>query len=100
MLAPKLACRGLLVLAVNVALSAPVNAGLPKDAAAKAPLIGQPTGLVVEPVNITLAGPRSLQQVVISGKYADGSFRDLTHFAELSVEAPGIVNFGADAMLT
>lgn len=98
MLARKLAFRGLLVLAVGLALSGRVAAALPKDAAAKAPFIGQPTGLVVEPATITLAGPRSLQQLVISGKYADGSFRDLTHFAELAVETPGIVNVGADAV--
>ncbi len=63
------------------------SAAVPTDAAKIAPLVGQPTALVVQPKAITLVGPRALQQVVVTGKYADGTLRDLTPFCELAVEA-------------
>ena len=64
----------------------PAGAAVPEDAAERAKTVGQPTALVVQPETITLPGPRAKQQIVVTGKYADGSVRDLTAFAELSVE--------------
>jgi hypothetical protein len=76
----------LLVAVVCAAASPPVRAALPDTPAERAKAVGQPTALLVQPEAITLAGPRAKQQVVVSGKYADGSVRDLTAFAVLSVE--------------
>ena len=64
----------------------PARAGIPDDPAARAKVIGQPTAILVQPETIALNGPRAKQQVVITGKYADGFVRDLTPFAELSIE--------------
>ncbi|HLW67939.1 MAG TPA: DUF1553 domain-containing protein [Gemmataceae bacterium] len=48
--------------------------------------IGKPTALVVQPAAVTLAGPKAMQQLIISGKYADGTIRDLTPFATIRAE--------------
>src|SRR5437016_5655892 len=64
----------------------PARAGIPDDAADKAKVIGQPTALLVQPETIALTGPRAKQQIVVSGKYADGSLRDLTPFVDLNIE--------------
>ena len=53
--------------------------------------VGSPTALAVHPESVTLAGPRSAQQVVVTGRYADGTERDLTPFAEWQAEAPDVV---------
>src|SRR5207302_1350630 len=53
---------------------------------AKAEVIGQPLSLQVQPETITLTGPRDRQQIVVTGRYADGSVRDLTPFCELAFE--------------
>jgi hypothetical protein len=73
-----------LALLTSVASAAP---RLPTDAAERAILVGQPVALTVEPASITLTGPRATQQLVVSGKYADGTVRDLTPFCELTFEA-------------
>jgi hypothetical protein len=65
-------------------------AAVPTDPAKVAPLVGQPTALSVQPETITLAGPRALQQVVVTGKYADGTLRDLTPFCEMTPLAPEV----------
>src|SRR5262245_16691068 len=57
---------------------APAQAAPPTAPADKAKVVGQPTMFLVQPQNVTLAGPRSVQQLVITGKYADGTIRDLT----------------------
>ncbi len=87
-----------LVLALLTA--APATAALPTSAAAKARAIGQPVALVVQPETITFDGPRSTVQVVITGKYADGTVRDLTHFCDLAVETPGVVALDEERFLT
>ncbi|HKI38240.1 MAG TPA: DUF1549 domain-containing protein [Gemmataceae bacterium] len=75
----------------TLALAATVaTAAVPTQADKIAPLVGQPTALAVQPETITLAGPRALQQVVVTGKYADGSVRDLTPFCELTAEAADV----------
>jgi hypothetical protein len=65
-------------------------AAVPTDPAKVAPLVGQPTALAVQPETITLTGPRAMQQVVVTGKYADGSLRDLTPFCEMTAEAADV----------
>ena len=58
----------------------PASAGVPTEAAARARLVGQPVALIVQPETITLSGPRAMQQVVVSGRYADGSLQ-ATHLS-------------------
>jgi hypothetical protein len=71
-------------------LAAVATAAVPTDPAKRAALVGQPTALVVQPETISLVGPRALQQIVVTCKYADGGIRDLTSFCELSVEASDV----------
>ncbi len=66
--------------------AAPLAAAPPDKPAARAKLIGQPTALHVQPESITLSGPRAVQQVVVTGQYADGSVRDLTTVCAFTVE--------------
>ena len=58
----------------------------PTDAVKRAELIGQPTVLEIQPAKIALTGPRSTQQLVITGKYADGTIRDLTQLVTIKPE--------------
>ncbi len=89
MMAPSL-LRSTASLAVTLTLAAVATAALPTDPAKRAALVGQPTALVVQPETITLVGPRALQQIVVTGKYADGGIRDLTPFCELSFETSDV----------
>jgi hypothetical protein len=63
-----------------------VRAAVPTEPAKKAEVIGQPTAIAVQPAIVNLTGPRALQQLVITGQYADGTVRDLTAFADIKVE--------------
>jgi hypothetical protein len=74
-------------------LSAPA-ANVP-DASARAALIGQPAALLVEPATVTLTGPRARQQLVVTGKYADGSLRDLTSVCDFACDAKDLVAIDA-----
>jgi hypothetical protein len=85
LLHPTIPALATLALAVTAA-----PASVPNEPAKIAPLVGQPTALTVQPEAITLAGPRALQQVVVTGKYADGTVRDLTPFCELAPEAADV----------
>ncbi|MCI0461964.1 MAG: hypothetical protein L0Z62_33860, partial [Gemmataceae bacterium] len=51
----------------------PARAAVPTNAAARARVIGQPVALSVQPETVTLRGPRSMVQVIVTGKYADSS---------------------------
>lgn len=64
----------------------PARGALPTDPAARAKVVGQPASILVQPATIQLNGPRAQQQLVISGKYADGTVRDLTSFADITLE--------------
>jgi hypothetical protein len=46
--------------------------------------IGQPTKIEVFPSVVKLGGPRSKAQVVVTGRYADGSVRDLTQATQFA----------------
>src|SRR5436305_1538194 len=67
--------------------------------AAPADEVGKPAALVVQPETVVLAGPRSMQQMVVTGRYADGTERDLTPFAEWQAEAAGVVALGPHSLL-
>ncbi len=77
----------------------PARAAVPTNAAARARVIGQPVALSVQPETVTLRGPRSMVQVIVTGKYADSSERDLTHFCDLSVEQGGVINLDDDRFI-
>src|SRR5262249_24422447 len=81
---------GLLLLA-----SSPALASAPADAATRAAVLGTPADLQVQPASITLSGPRARQQVVVTGRYADGSVRDLTAFCELSCDSADLAGIEA-----
>src|SRR5262249_50278358 len=89
-------CFGLIA---GLLASLPARAGLPTEPAEKAQVIGQPAALLAQPETIVLNGPRSTQQVVISGRYANGTVRDLTPFCELAADTPGVVEIEAGGFL-
>lgn len=60
------------------------------EAADKAAVIGQPAALQVQPESITLRGQHANQQLVVTGRYANGLVRDLTGVCELRSEAAAI----------
>ncbi len=91
--------RALLGLALALLTAAPAHASLPVKAEERARIIGQPVALLVQPETLVLAGPRSTLQPVITGRYGDGSLRDLTHFADVSLEQPGVASLGEDRFL-
>ncbi len=47
--------------------------------------------LAIEPETTVLRGSRSASQVVVTGHYADGSTRDLTHVAKWASEHPDVL---------
>jgi hypothetical protein len=61
--------------------------------------IGQPISLLVQPAAITLAGSRSMQQVLVTGRFGDGTERDLTRFCEWTSQPAGIIKVQAGGMV-
>jgi hypothetical protein len=72
--------------AVLVAAAVPAVGAPPTAPEEKAKIIGQPAAVEVQPASITLTGPRSMQQLVVTGRYADGSVRDLTPFVGIQAQ--------------
>jgi hypothetical protein len=87
---------GLLVL---FAVALPLRAGVPTGPEDRAPIIGQPTGLQVYPTAITLNGPHAMQQIIVTGRYANGAERDLTALCDVSVEAADLVDLATGGFL-
>jgi hypothetical protein len=79
-----------LSLTLLLLLGAPAAASLPDEADARAKVVGKPQSLLVQPDKVTLNGPRSRQQLVITGKYADGTVRDLTVLCDLASETAAV----------
>src|SRR5207249_353637 len=82
-------------LALVLAFPAPAPAAAPAQAAA----VGQPVTLVVAPETIRLSGPRAVQQLVVTGRYRDGSERDLTPSCAVTAESAGVVSIGRGGFL-
>jgi len=61
--------------------------------------IGHPVALVVQPVEIRLAGPRASRQILVTGRYSDGSERDLTGVCDIRAEKPDVVNISRGGWL-
>jgi hypothetical protein len=87
------------VIALVLAAALPASAAVPSDPADRAPIIGQPAAVVVQPAAITLSGPQAMQQIVVTGRYASGPERDLTHLADLSIETADLVDLGPGGFL-
>jgi hypothetical protein len=81
--------RSLLVLAIA---AAPLHAAPPVDPADRAAAAGKPASIEVYPTAVTLTGVRDARQLVVTGKYADGSARDLTHLTAARVEPAGVID--------
>src|SRR6516225_7067749 len=96
---PFLELRGIWSLMIGLAGALPVTAAIPVDPAEKSQVIGQPISLQVQPENIVLAGPRSVQQMVVTGRFPDGTVRDLTPFCDWATETPGVVTVQPDGFL-
>src|SRR4051794_37566634 len=67
-------------------LAAPASAAPPTDPADRAAVVGRPAAVEVSPQEVALTGGRDARQLVITGKYADGTVRDLTHVVAARVE--------------
>ena len=74
-----------------VLLSSISPAANPNQSKDRVKMIGQPTAIEVLPKQMTLAGPRGMQQLLVTGKYADGTVRDLTPFAEFKPSNPALL---------
>jgi hypothetical protein len=92
--------RPILVGALILAFLETGHASVPTDPVIKAKVIGRPTTLVVQPQVISLSGPRAIQQIIVTGIYADGNLRDLTPFSEMSIETPGVAMVQPDGLAT
>jgi hypothetical protein len=73
-------------------------AAIPTSSAERTKLIGDPVSLEVIPPVVVLDGPHSALQLVVRGRYADGTIRDLTSFATFHLENSAIVDI-SDAYL-
>src|SRR5262249_5901345 len=80
-----------LALAILALLSSASPAAVPTDAKERGEIIGQPTALTVQPAKIPLTGSRDRQQLVVTGKYADGTVRDLTGVVAITCTTPDLV---------
>src|SRR5436309_2527590 len=96
----RLCWRLLLTLALLPALTVPATAAVPANPETRARVVGQPVALVVQPEAIALSGPRSTLQILVTGRYADGSVRDLTHFCDLTLEQAGVALLDEERFLT
>lgn len=54
-------------------------------------VVGEPAEIVFEMAEVRLDGPRAYQQLLVTGKYADGSLRDLTRSVEYASANPALV---------
>lgn len=73
-------------------------AAVPTDAQARQAAIGKPVALDVQPQSISLSGPRASQQILVTGRYADGSLRDLTGFCQWKPVDPAMVDVDKDGL--
>jgi hypothetical protein len=95
----RLATAACLCLALLLSTSGPAAAAVPSDPAARAQVVGQPAALLVQPPTVTLSGRRAMQQLVVTGRYADNSVRDLTPFCEFASDAPCVAAVSADGFV-
>ena len=63
-------------------------------------IIGTPVALEVVPQSINLAGPRDSQQMIVTGRYADGTQRDLTRLSWWEVANSGLIHITSGGQVT
>ncbi len=100
MCAGKTILRSILGLGLLYVWAGAVRADVPTDAAARAKIIGTPKSLLVQPDQLILTGTRATAQPVVTGIYADGTVRDLTHLADIRMDGDAIVAIDGERFLT
>jgi len=85
-------CALAAALSASNALAAP-----PLEAADRTAVIGTPAAVEAFPAKIALSGSRDAAQLVITGKYADGTVRDLTAVVSARVEPSAFAYASASA---
>ena len=63
-------------------------------------LIGRPVSLQVQPASVSLNGSRAHQQLVVTGRYADGAVRDLTAACDVTFETTDVASVDESGFLT
>ena len=53
-------------------------------------VVGQPSGIMLEPKQFRLLGPRSEQHLLVTGKYGSVEVRDLTPAAQFTSSNPKV----------
>ena len=76
---------GLLAILSMFAVGLTAHANPPGD------LVGQPRKITIQPDRISLNGPFSTQQLIVTGHYADDKVRDLTAVSEFKTNDASIV---------
>ncbi len=94
-----LSIRSCLLTALLASWTGAAFADLPTDPVARAKVVGTPKSLTVSPATLVLTGARATAQPVVTGIYADGTVRDLTHFADIKADGD-IVAVDADRFVT
>src|SRR5580700_5111595 len=89
-----------LALTLVCVLTAATRADVPTDPAVRAKIIGTPKSLQVQPDKLTLTGTRATAQPVVTGVYADGTVRDLTHLADIKLDGDAIVAIDGERFVT
>ena len=79
------------VLVVLFALTPIVQATPPLSPEDRAAVIGSPSEVIVSPNTVTLSGPRDVRQLVVTGKYSDGTLRDLTTVVQVPPDITGLL---------
>lgn len=92
--------RALFFAAALFVTAAALAAGTPEKPADKATYIGQPVSLAVQPEMVRLVGPRAMRQMLVTGRYSDGSERDLTCVCNISAETRDIVKISPAGFLS
>lgn len=88
----------LIAFLLSASVTPPASAALPRNPLEVREAVGQPVGLSAGPA-VLLNGPRSVHQLVVTGRYADGTERDLTPFCSWSAAPSGIVAIDANGFL-
>ena len=79
------------VLVFLLAFTPIVQAAPPVSPEDRATFIGAPTEVIISPSRVTLSGPRDVRQLVITGKYSDGTLRDLTPVVDAAPNVSDVV---------
>jgi hypothetical protein len=84
--------RGLLLACWFLMTASAVNAEAPPGSEEVSRIVGQPVALEIVPDRIDLSEPRASQQILVTGRYSDGTRRDLTRVCELQAAHPNLLH--------